>query len=515
MDEPSDTALADAPRALHHVARSEPGYDDRARDRARTRVIATASAVRDLGLPASADRLTDHEARTLVRAAQADSDDPGLAALGLSLVFGRPVERLRAAFETPPLALQEAGDGPPPREAWADGAGGALVLEIALDLPGFAIDLPRALARRLLTDKRERLRLGVPGRLRPEVMLSATARDCDAAMRGLRDRVARPYARGRIAGWLGAWLRDRGADVAVIGGLTGQDPGGRAQMHYTCIPRGVLLDAWEAALADELGLKLSPRARTNAALGSRARLPVPALAKTFGSLRGMIDADRDGDGDGPRPLERIAAAHDRYAIYALELLGFATGHRPVNAPFERLGDADLETGLLVVADKGPSGGRSERVVALPGAAVAQLRHWAAHVEALHAQVVWRVDGEVAARIAAAVRHGREGAPLFFFLSSDRAAGLAVVEPARAAMTARRRAVPPVQTNLARHVLRSHLVAEGAVPDAVDASLGHARLGEEPWGATSTLSIADLRGVAAAADRLVAELDLHPCSGPLA
>lgn len=75
-------------------------------------------------------------------------------------------------------------------------------------------------------------------------------------------------------------------------------------------------------------------------------------------------------------------------------------------------------------------------------------------------------------------------------------------------------VLPVQTNLPRHLLRTHLAACRIAPDVIDASLGHARLGEEPWGAFSTLSIGDLRGVADAAQELLQMLDLRPCPGPL-
>ena len=86
LDEPEDTASADAPRPVWHVARGTRGYDDRHRDRARTRMAAAAAATRDLALPASTDLMTDHEARTLLAAARADRDDDALVALALSLI---------------------------------------------------------------------------------------------------------------------------------------------------------------------------------------------------------------------------------------------------------------------------------------------------------------------------------------------------------------------------------------------------------------------------------------------
>jgi integrase len=523
LDPPATTTAADAPLTGGDVTRQVRSYDGRGRDRLRTRAIAAAAAMRDLELPASADLLTDHEARVLIGAARAAPEDAGMGALALSLVTGRSVDRLVEALEADPVRLLPEG-APPPREAWDLSRAGTAVLEVAVDLPDFSVELPRTLGRSLSSDGRERLRLAMPPSLGPDVLMGLDAQACDRAMKGLRSRVARPYARSRIAGWLGAWLRGRGADPAAIGALTGRDPGGRAQMHYTRLATGDLAALWEAALTEGLGIKAPPRPRSSPELGARLRLPEAALARTFAALGRRIDRDRDREEDGTardmgrgsrrgrrvRPLAGIAAAHERFALYTLELLGMATGHRPVDAPFERLDDLDLETGLAGLADKAPAGGRSERIVALPPSAVAQLGHWLAHLRALHAAIAWRVAPEVGTRIAAALGTGARGAPLFFFLTPEGG----IVEPRRREIVARRRAVLPVQANLARHMLRTRLVAAGVAPDAVDASLGHARLGEEPWGAFSTLSVGDLRAVAEAAEELLGALALDPRPGPL-
>lgn len=508
LDMPAATAEADAPEPVRQVIRTGRSYDDAARDRSRTRAIAASAAMRDLALPASPEVLTRHEALALVSAARANLGDAALTALVLSLIFGRPVERLCAAFEADAIDVAPEGVTEVPREAWTQGSGRAFVLETAIDLPAFAVDLPKALARKLGSDGRERLRFGVPAPFRANLLLGLDVKRCETALKALRGAVCRPYTRTRIAAWLGAWLRNRGADPAAIGVLTGQDPGTRAQMHYTGFSTGDLMELWETALTEGLGLRPPPRPRSAPVIGARQRMPKDVLRRIFGLLRSEIEADRHSD--PPRPIAELAAAHDRFAVYTLELLDFATGHRPVDAPYERFSDLDLEAGLLGIADKAARGGRAERIVALPPAAVTQLRHWIAHVAALQKTLSWRTDPAIVARIGAALEGGPRGAPLFFFLAPEGT----IIEPARAEITARRRAVLPVQTNFARQMLRSHLVACGVAGEAIDASFGHARLGEEPWGAFATLSVADLRDVAAAAETLLHELGLTPCPGPL-
>ncbi|OSP53719.1 hypothetical protein BV911_16390 [Pseudoruegeria sp. SK021] len=507
LDEPDSTARADAPEPVRHLTRSGRSYDDRARDQKRTRVAAMSAAMQDLALPASVDLLTDFEARTLLAEACAAPSDAALTAVALSLIYGRSVDRLRAAFEVDAVSLQE-GDLTTYREVWHKTRGGAIELEIAVDLPAFVVDLPKHLATKVTSDGRERLRLGVPKPFQADQLVGFDSSQCDAALKALRGKVSRPYTQRRITGWLAAWLRNRGADQAAIGVLTGQDPDGRAQMHYTQLKTTDLNALWGTALSEGLGLKPPLSPRSSSMVGSRQRLPRKALIQTFKDLSAKLDLDR-GHGS-PLTIKELAEVHERFTLYTLELLKAATGHRPVDAPFENITDFDLEAGLLGIADKAVAGGRSERIVALPPSAITQVRHWIGHLEALRETLEWRVESTITDRIVAAQGRASSTAPLFFFLSPEGA----IIEPRRHEITQRRRKVLPVQTNLSRHMLRTHLASAGVAPDAIDASFGHARLGEEPWGAFATLSISDLRAVAMAAEEFLQSVGLTPCVSPL-
>ena len=52
-------------------------------------------------------------------------------------------------------------------------------------------------------------------------------------------------------------------------------------MHYTRLDTTALSALWEEALADGLGVKPPPRPRSSPAIGSRMRMPEPALARAF------------------------------------------------------------------------------------------------------------------------------------------------------------------------------------------------------------------------------------------
>ncbi len=518
---PGATAAADAPRDTRHVTRPGKSFDALVQDRVWTATAAAVTATRGLALPAEHDVLTGHEARVLLGAARGSPGDPGLQAAALSLIYGRSVDRLLSAFGSAGEGLViEDGDsdddcvaGPEESGEWVK-VGETVVLEAAVHLPPFKIGAQEAADLGLASDGTERFRLGCPAGFAPGTLLGLAPGMADLSLRRLRDRVARPYARGRVSGWLAAWLRRAGADAAVSGALCGHDSGNHAQMHYTALSTDLLLGWWERALREGLGLAPPERVPQPApVVGSRARLPRELLRLAFGELAQDIAELGALCRDGQRPgLAAAAEAHNLFATYTLELLMFATGHRPVGAPFERAGDYDLPTAVMWISDKATRGGPSSRLVALPPAAVEQLRHWEAHLGALAEMLSPLCPGLVRDRLAPLLkqRSGGSPPPLFFFLDGTGQ----VVEPDHAAILKHRATVLPVQDNAARHLLRSHLVTAGVAPNAIDAAFGHARLGEEALSASSAFRIRELRAVAGAAQDLLGELGLAPLRSPL-
>jgi integrase len=451
----------------------------------------------------------------LIAMAAAAPGDAGLQALALSLIFGRRIERLQAAMGTVTDLVIDDGDGDEhtgavaATEHWTR-IDREPVLEIAVQLPDFAIDAEEADGLGLTADGSERLRLRCPPPFSPGRLFAVDRDAVTRALTRLRPEAARRWSQGRIAGWLEVWLQRAGADPAVIGALCGHDPGQRAQMHYTALATDDLLDWWERALREGLGLEPAPRAPSDPRLGSRARLAVELLRHAYGEfandIAGMTPLAN------PASREDVAAAHNAFATYTVDLLMFATGHRPVRSPFERVTDYDLDHAVLWVSDKVVRGGPSSRIVALPPAAVAQLRFWEMHLAELGRRLR-PFDPDLAETgIVPALNPPRKDAvrPLFFFLDEEGAR----LEATRKELILRRHDVLPVQENVARHVLRTWLVEQRVAPHAIDAVFGHARLGEEPLTKSASLRITDLRMVAGQAQALLDRIGLVPLASPL-
>ena len=498
--QPEEERRADAPRNALHVARAAATVDDSERSTAQTRTGVAAAATRALALPAEPNVVTPHEVRVIIDAARAAPHDAALQVLALVLVFGRRAERLKDAFAPKDAAATAR---------WSfHRAGYALDLSVKLpelNKPGALIDEPHP---RPAASESECIRLIPPPWLDVEKLYDVDKEDLDRAMAALRPRLAYPLSQGRIARWLQAWLQRKGVDIAVIGVLCGLDPGARAQMHYTVLSGDAVRDAWEQALTEGLGLDAPPQVPAAARIGSSVRPDDGELREAVARLAECATTLLDP----AAPLSALAAVHEAFALYTLELLFLSTGHRPVSAPFGQIGDYDLATGVMWISDKDTRGGPASRIVALPPFAIDQLRFWEDHLRALAARLEHLRSPVPRARIKPifAPPRGRAPEPLFFFLDESGR----VVEASQAAMGARRRRVLPGPTNAARHMLRTHLVASAMPTHAIDAALGHGRLGEEPLVFDSSLGFGDLQRIAMAAQALLEAYGFTPLRSPL-
>ena len=467
---------------------------------ARRRLVAAArtAARRALVLPGEIDPLTPHEARRIVAIWMDAPNDPARARLLARLVYGRGLEAGRVAERT-------GGLGPP-----------VVGLELAVDLPDF-VPLLEDVAEEGVGAVAPTLFLPAPrglplGALRPFGATSGEERDALApVLSRLRADLARPLHLGRVDAHRADWLRRAGCDPALAGFLTGVDPASRAQMHYTAVPREVLLGWHDEHVRRGLGLKPGPVAPAPSdpqLYGARMWLPEGLVRLVFEEARGEL---RRRAVPAVASTRRIAAAHDAFAAYTLALLYAATAHRPVSEPFEHLSLEAAATGFAWIDDKTGRGGRGARMIALPVAARAQIRHWFAHLDYLAARLAHlghAPGGGALARIDAA--RSRAAGPVF----------LLDVEGAPRELTAGAQAtlmadVLPAPLNWARHVLRGRLVT-GKAGDAaaLDAFMGHAHLGAEPFAPGSGLGLRDLRALAERVDGVLADLGAVPVRGPL-
>lgn len=181
------------------------------------------------------------------------------------------------------------------------------------------------------------------------------------------------------------------------------------------------------------------------------------------------------------PSEETARqVHNHLVAYIAFWVLFATGYRAVNDLVFRWREIDLETGLLVISDKEHESMSQSRVVWLLPQLREQLHLYAWHLEVLQMQLYQRVT--LYDHIESLLGDPCPDVPLLFFVSESWQ--MVKISPKNL-----RRQVPlfSLPINAGRHYLRSRLRAEGCRGELVNAFMGHAQHGQEPFAALSTLS----------------------------
>ncbi|WP_273691786.1 hypothetical protein [Ketogulonicigenium vulgare] len=448
---------------------------------------------RQLSLGAEADPMTPYEVAQLVQHCLSACNRQTVTIL-CQLIFGRALD------------LSSEGD-----RILAD-EDGLVYIAIGVELP----ELPRLLEDEDEGGEREdRLFLDLPyGYSRSTLLqlLAASpvlARDenSDLSLSTASEGLARPYRWGRIARYKADWLRMQGCDAAVIGFLTDESPVHRAQLHYTRVSRAHLIYWHRKYLQEGLGLPNPPFPDAPDVYGSRLHLPRRLISSVFLTQSSQLTLWRKSK---VQDLQSIVMRHNAYTLYCLMLLYLATGHRPVGNPFERLGDFDLDSGLIWISDKSSAGERGARLLVLPEAARAQLRHWGAHLEKLDTALTHFHLLQAKARIRAARAADPERQePLFFLLDGDGS----VIELTAAVQRRAFQQILPTAMNWARHLLRSALISRVS-GEQIDAWMGHAHYGQTAFKKSSGLGLRDLRQVAQEVNLILAEHEATSEESPL-
>ena len=172
--------------------------------------------------------------------------------------------------------------------------------------------------------------------------------------------------------------------------------------------------------------------------------------------------------------------HNHYVAYMAFWILFATGYRAVNDLVFRWREIDFDTGFLVISDKDDEAMSQARVVWLLPEVREQLRCYGYHLEVLQARLYQRTS--LYEHLDAVLSEPRPNVPLMFFISESWQ--MVQLSPENL-----RQQVPifTLPINASRHYLRSSLRAEGVRGELVNAFLGHAQQGQEPFGGFSTLS----------------------------
>lgn len=181
----------------------------------------------------------------------------------------------------------------------------------------------------------------------------------------------------------------------------------------------------------------------------------------------------------------LVVAHNTMAMYSLQMLLFATGHRDVSDPFFDLNIFDLKNGTVLIEDKVVSSVHQTRLSWLPPLVILQLEHYLSHLKSL-SRFIRNVNASLADQIwAIAEPDFPRPIPLFFLLrENDNELDWHNFQPSKKENMLRNCWIIPANSN--RHILSTWLHNSGCPSEVIDAQLGHIESGCSPFGSRSAL-----------------------------
>lgn len=191
--------------------------------------------------------------------------------------------------------------------------------------------------------------------------------------------------------------------------------------------------------------------------------------------------------ESPAPDGNWITHHNHLTAYVVAVLFACTGGRPSNSPFESISHFDLERQRAYIEDKATAqmaDGMHGRIVPLPALACELLSEiYLPYLRNLAEQLSLD-ERELAHEILAQAKgEGSNRLPLFFFLRAR--PSFAWIEVSESALNELGGFTWPLPWNLFRHRMAIRLRSVKLDPELIDAQLGHAEVGSETFGDTST------------------------------
>lgn len=216
------------------------------------------------------------------------------------------------------------------------------------------------------------------------------------------------------------------------------------------------------------------------AVGSRLA-PQESYIKEF--IRKLQqDCAKSASSDG----NSLSESHNSQALYTLQMLNFASGHRAVSDPCFDLHCFDLTEKTILIEEKVVSASHATRLAWLPPLAVSQFKHYLSHLRCL-SRLLRGSNPALANQIWAITESNfRHPIPLFFFLEErDGDLEWIRIQPATHESMLGDKWELPLNTN--RHLLSTWLHTNGCPSEFIDAQLGHVEAGCYPFSGRSVLS----------------------------
>lgn len=181
----------------------------------------------------------------------------------------------------------------------------------------------------------------------------------------------------------------------------------------------------------------------------------------------------------------IVEKHNTYCAYTIILMGYSTGHRPVNDPFCFIEDIDLTGGFIAINDKVSSAANNSRISTINEGAKQQIENYLNHIKALadlafennHIKQAQKINSLMEVKKAS-----EQSIPLFFFIDSK----FDAITITPTLLTSQISEIWPYEDNHNRHHIETNL-SENTHRMLIDVQLGHQQVQNHLLGANSSWS----------------------------
>jgi hypothetical protein len=351
-------------------------------------------------------------------------------------------------------------------------------------LPKLPIHRQKEKFRKLISVQNNPIKMVLPAIVGDLKLLSSMNSQCKSEVaQWLNDINARYSTRitmNRVSDYLGYYLHHLGHDDVIIALLTGDlniQHAGVFYYQYDCEN----LASIHLIFLTRFGLVDKEFSQVNSGLGgSQLQVTPDAVAALFAHQRLLVERSRQ--------QKSRTDFHNHYVMYVLFLLNLATGHRPVNDPYDDLTHIDLIGKKIFISDKEIRHGDASRTLVLPQLAIDQINRYISHLRVLQQEMF--LIGSAASTEIRAVLDGN--APVLFFLE-DQPIELVSVRPKT--IRDQVRDYFDLPQNWHRHYLRTAMSQWGITGESIDTYMGHAKPGQEGLASYSGMSIVALKNIA--------------------
>ena len=306
----------------------------------------------------------------------------------------------------------------------------------------------------------------------------------------------------RVGDFLSNYLHHQGVDDVVNALITGNPDIQEAGTYYYQYDHDTIINAYELFINEFFPNAIPEDIKTHLISreggGSQLFVKEQAVSALFAHLAAKVSSSRG-----------IAEFHNAYTFYILHLLNLATGHRPVRDAFDDLSHIDLLNKKIFISDKeSRQTASSARVLALPEAAIQQIKLYLEHLENIQL-LLHSINPE----LADAVEMTLSGTNRLLFLLSENELGSYQIQPLAPKDTKEYLgALFDIPTNWHRHFLRTSLAQHNVPGELIDSWMGHAKIGQEGYSQYSGLSMQGLDKTADIIDQIMKGLDVKPLHG---